>query len=63
VTVSFDIQRNGTFSAPRIVQSSGIATLDFSARRAILDAGPFPPLPQAFERSSATFEIVFELKR
>jgi len=63
VTVSFDIQRDGSISTPRIIQTSGIATLDFSARRAILDAGPFPPLPQAFERSSATFEIVFELKR
>lgn len=63
VVVSFEIQRDGTIGAPRIVQGSGISTLDFSARRAILDAGPFPPLPQAFERSSATFEIVFELKR
>jgi protein TonB len=63
VIVSFEIHRDGSISTPRVVQSSGIATLDFSARRAILDAGPFPPLPQAFERSSATFEIVFELKR
>jgi TonB family protein len=61
--VSFDIQRDGTISTPRIVQSSGIATLDFSARRAILDAGPFPPLPQAFPGNTAPFEIVFELKR
>jgi len=63
VTVSFDIHRDGSISTPRIVQRSGITTLDFSAQRAILDAGPFPPLPQAFDRSSATFEIVFELKR
>jgi len=63
VIVSFDIHRDGSISTPRIVQRSGITTLDFSAQRAILDAGPFPPLPQAFDRSSATFEIVFELKR
>src|SRR5579864_2546607 len=63
VVVNFEIQRDGTISAPRIVQSSGISTLDFSVRRAILEASPFPPLPQAFERNSATFEIVFELKR
>ena len=63
VIVSFDIHRDGTISAPSIRQSSGIPTLDFSARRAILEASPFPPLPQAFERSSATFEIIFELKR
>jgi TonB family protein len=64
VIVSFDIHRDGTISPPTIRQSSGISTLDFSARRAILEASPlFPALPQTFERSSATFEIVFELKR
>jgi len=63
VIVSFEIRRDGTASDPKVVQSSGISTLDFSARRAILEARPFPPLPQAFDRSSATFEIVFELQR
>ena len=63
VVVSFDIHRDGTISTPSIKQSSGISILDLSARRAILEASPFPPLPQTFERSSATFEIVFELKR
>jgi len=63
VIVDFEIQRDGKISTPRIVQGSGISTLDSSVRRAILEASPFPPLPQAFERNSATFEIVFELKR
>jgi TonB family protein len=63
VVVSFEIQRDGTIGAPRIVQGSGISTLDFSARRAILEASPFPALPAAFERNTASFEIVFELKR
>jgi TonB family protein len=63
VIVSFEIRRDGTISAPQVVQTSGISTLDFSARRAILEASPFPPLPQAFERSSTPFEIVFELRR
>jgi TonB family protein len=63
VVVSFEIRRDGSVGALRVTQESGISTLDFSARRAILEASPFPPLPQAFERSSATFEIVFELKR
>jgi TonB family protein len=63
VTVTFDIQRDGKISTPRIVQGSGISTLDFSVRRAILEASPFPPLPQGFDRNTATFEIVFELKR
>ncbi|MCU1340025.1 MAG: TonB family protein [Bryobacterales bacterium] len=63
VIVDFEIRRDGTIGALRVLQSSGISTLDFSARRAILESSPFPPLPQAFERNSATFEIVFELKR
>ena len=63
LVVSFEIRRDGTAGAPRLVQSSGISSLDFSARRAILEASPFPPLPQEFERSTATVEFVFELKR
>jgi TonB family protein len=63
VIVSFEIRRDGTIGAPKIVQGSGITTLDFSARRAILEASPFPPLPQAFPENTAPFEIVFELKR
>jgi len=63
LVVSFEIRRDGTIGTPRIVQGSGISTLDFSARRAILEASPFPPLPQEFERNTATVEFVFELKR
>jgi len=63
VVVSFEIRRDGTIGAPKVVQGSGISTLDFSTRRAILEASPFPALPAAFERNTATFEIVFELKR
>jgi TonB family protein len=63
VVVNFEILRNGSIGAVRIVQQSGIASLDFSVRRAILEASPFPPLPQGFERNSATVEFVFELKR
>jgi len=63
VVVRFEIRRDGTVSAPSIVQGSGITTLDFSVRRAILEASPFPPLPNEFERNSAMVEFVFELKR
>jgi protein TonB len=63
VVVNFDIRRDGSISTPRIPQGSGITTLDFSVRRAILEASPFPPLPPEFERNSATVEFVFELKR
>ena len=62
-TVNFDILRNGQVQNVRIVQSSGVSTLDFSARRAILDASPLPELPREFERSSANVEFTFQLQR
>ncbi len=61
--VTFEIQRSGSITNVRLVESSGNRTLDYSAQRAIVEAGPFPPLPQAYERSSATIEIRFTLKR
>lgn len=62
-TVNFDILRNGEVRNVRIVQSSGIPTLDFSARRAVLEASPLPELPREFERSSANVEFTFQLQR
>ena len=62
-TVSFDILRNGEVRYVKIVQSSGIATLDFSARRAVIEAAPFPELPREFQRDSANVEFTFQLQR
>lgn len=62
-TVNFDILRNGEVRNVRIVESSGIPTLDFSARRAVLEASPLPELPREFERSSANVEFTFQLQR
>jgi periplasmic protein TonB len=61
--ITFQIQRSGSIANVRILQSSGNRALDYSAQRAISEAGPFPPLPQAYERSSADIEIWFTLKR
>ena len=61
--VLFDIQRNGDVRDVRFLQRSGISPLDYSAQRAVLDAGPFPPLPAGYERDSATVELWFQLKR
>ena len=62
-TVSFDILRNGQVRNVKIVESSGVPTLDFSARRAILEASPLPELPREFERDSANVEFTFQLQR
>lgn len=61
--VSFDILRNGNVRNVKIVQSSGIPTLDMSARRAVMDASPLPELPREFDRDSANVEFTFQLQR
>ncbi len=61
--VTFTISRAGQVVDVRIVQASGNYALDNSAKRAVLEAAPFQPLPPNFERSSATVELLFELKR
>ncbi len=65
VIVVFTIRRDGSVpgSSVRIQQSSGIAALDLSAQRAILEAAPFAPLPQEFSRNEAEIEFHFELRR
>lgn len=61
--VTFEIQRNGQVGNVRVVQTSGNSALDYSARRAVLEAAPFEPLPAAYSGSSATIEFWFALKR
>ena len=63
VILTFSIYRDGRAGDIRVIQSSGNPTLDYSAQRAILEASPFPPLPQGFERNSASIEFQFQLKR
>jgi protein TonB len=61
--VTFDIQRNGQVSNVRVAQTSGNVAMDNSARRAVLDASPFAPLPNTYSGSSATIEFWFTLQR
>lgn len=63
VIVVFEIARDGSVRNVRVAQSSNLMALDNSARRAILEAGPFPPLPAQYDGSSATIEFWFQLKR
>lgn len=63
VILTFSIYRDGRAGDIKVIQSSGNPTLDYSAQRAILEASPFPPLPQGFERNAATIEFQFQLKR
>lgn len=61
--VTFEILRNGTVRNVRVFQSSGNVLLDNSAQRAIFEAAPFPPLPNAYDGNSAVIEFWFQLKR
>ena len=61
--VTFDLMRDGTVRNVRLAQTSTNQPLDYSAQRAIYEASPFPPLPAAYERNSATVEFWFELRR
>lgn len=61
--IGFDILRDGTVRNVQVVQSSGVQTLDLSARRAVMEASPLPELPREFERNSANVEFTFQLQR
>ena len=63
VIATFELLRDGSIRNLKILQASGISTLDFSVRRAILEASPFPPIPPGYSRDSANVEFWFELKR
>ncbi len=63
VLAAFDLMRDGRVQNFKILQRSGVPTLDYSVERAVLDAAPFPPIPPGFDRESAHVEFVFELKR
>jgi len=63
VGVTFVLHRDGSATAIRITQKSGISALDISAQRAIMDAAPFPPLPPQFPKNEAEIEFLFRLKQ
>lgn len=63
VIVNFDIMRDGSVRNPQVVQRSGNSTLDYSTLRAVMDAGPFPPLPPGYDRPDANVELKFQLQR
>jgi TonB family protein len=58
--VYFKIFRNGEISSLEIRESSGIRSLDLSARRAIQSSAPFPPLPNDYEGDFLGIHLIFE---
>jgi periplasmic protein TonB len=63
VVATFDILRNGSVVNAQIVRSSGNASVDRSAMRAILGSNPLQPLPNDYSGSKVSVEFWFDFKR
>ncbi|MEP9395879.1 TonB family protein [Mesorhizobium sp. KR2-14] len=61
--VSFVVAADGSVSSIRMVGSSGSAALDEAALDAVRRAAPFPPIPDAAERSSWNFTVPLAFNR
>jgi TonB family protein len=62
-TVAFKIYRSGRISTVDVRESSKIQTLDMSARRAVMNSAPFPPLPAEYEYDYLEIILIFEHSR
>ena len=57
VRIAFTINRNGSFSKLRIVQSSGVKSLDKAALQAVKKVGRFPAIPAGIRKSVLSYII------
>jgi protein TonB len=61
--VSFDIVRSGAIANVQILQSSGNASVDNSAVRAIQSSTPLNPLPGEYRGNKVSVEFWFDFRR
>jgi TonB family protein len=59
VAVEFSIQRDGNVTNVAVVSSSGSASIDLAAQRAIQSAAPFAPLPEHLGPGQLTIRGIF----
>ena len=57
--VGFVIMKDGKLQDIRLEESSGLASFDRAALRALYAANPLPPLPPAYGKSSLTVHLSF----
>ncbi|MGB0866049.1 MAG: energy transducer TonB [Granulosicoccaceae bacterium] len=62
VLVFFVLQRNGDVSELRVLEGSGIKSLDKAALDAVRNVGQFPPFPAGVERAQWEFEFPVHFK-
>ena len=60
---TFQILRDGSVVNPQVTRSSGNASVDNSALRAILSSSPMPRLPPEYAGSYVTVEFWFDFRR
>jgi protein TonB len=63
LVATFDINRDGSVANIQITKSSGNASVDQSAVRAIRDSSPMDRLPPAYSGSRVSVEFWFDFKR
>ena len=63
VYLTFDIARDGHPSNVQVEQSSGVPSLDLSAKRALERIDSFGPLPPDYSGSKVSVEFWFDYKR
>lgn len=61
--VSFSIARDGKIKNLKIERSSQEDTFDFAATSAVINAGPFAPLPMLFEKDELTVTVEFKQEK
>jgi protein TonB len=63
VVASFQVMRDGSVANIQILRSSGNASVDTSAVRAIHDSSPMQPLPNEYSGSYVNVEFWFDYRR
>ena len=58
--VTFAIARDGKIKNLKTARSSGDDTFDFAATSAVINAGPFAPLPMYYEKDELTITVEFK---
>ena len=56
----FTILADGSVTDVNVVQSSGATLLDLAAKRAVLSAAPFGPLPKDYGTNRNTIQALFK---
>ena len=61
--VSFAIARDGKIKDLKLDRKSGDDTFDFAASSAVINAGPFAPLPMYYEKDELTVSVEFKQEK